>query len=432
MQRKKFLKGLTDLDSSVLEYDWNFWGRANQFAPIGDWSTWLILAGRSFGKTRSGVEWIRGQVEGNSPNIAPAGAPERIALVAETAADGRDVMVEGESGILACSRPGYGPVYMPSKRRLTWPNGIQAFIYSAEDPDQLRGPQHHLAWGDELSKWKYPADTWSNLEFGLRLGDDPRVCITTTPRPIKTLKEILADKNTVVTRGSTYDNRANLPVKYFNKTIAKYEGTRLGRQEIHAELLSDVPGALWDRDILEKNRVTTKPELIRIVVAVDPPVSTGENADECGIIVAGVDHSNHAYILADKSVQGLSPAGWAKQAVSAYHLHKADRIIAEVNNGGDLVENVMRQVDGSLSYRKVHATRGKVIRAEPIAALYEQSRVHHVGPFNDLEDQMCEFTTDFNKATMGYSPDRVDALVWALTELMLVPKPPKPIYGKYG
>ncbi len=375
--------------------------------PEGKWTVWLVMAGRGFGKSRIGAEWVRGLVE--------MGKAKRIALVGETAADARDVMVEGESGLLSIYPPGKRPRYESSKRRLTWSNGAIATTYSAEEPDQLRGPQHDGAWCDEIAKWRYP-DAWDQLMFGLRLGDDPRCVATTTPRPVKLIKELLADPSTVVTRGSTYENLANLAPSFAQKIIRKYEGTRLGRQELNAEVLEDVAGALWNRAMLDALRVKAAPFLARIVVAIDPAVSSGEDADETGIVAAGVGSEGHAYVLSDGSGR-YTPEGWAKEAVAMYRRFRADRVVGEVNNGGDMVEATLRVIDPGVSYRAVRASRGKVVRAEPIAALYEQGRVHHVGAFAQLEDQMCAFTTDFDRRAYGYSPDRVDALVWALTEL---------------
>lgn len=418
-EKADFLKDITDQEAFTLEYDWSFWGRPNQFAPAGDWTYWLLLAGRGFGKTRTGAEWVR--------DLATKGDARRIALVAPTAADIRDVMIEGDSGILSVCPPWNRPKYEPSKRhKLTWPNGVTAYGYSADEPNRFRGPQFHAAWCDEMAAWRYMQDAWDNLEFGVRLGNNPQTCITTTPRPLKLLKEILSDPGTAVTSGSTYDNLENLAKKFIKKIRDKYEGTRLGRQELHAELLNDVPGALWAIAMLDQTRMrqTAVPEdLDRIVVAIDPPVTSGPDADECGIVVAG-RKGDQGYVLADVSCQGMSPLEWAKIAVAAYHCTtvggkklKADRIIAEVNNGGELVEAVIRQVDANCAYTGVHASRGKVTRAEPIAAMYEQGRIHHVGGFSKLESQMTEFTNDFDATSMGYSPDRVDALVWAFTEL---------------
>ncbi len=418
-ERLELLSGYSDQRLKELLYDWRFWGRPKQFAPLGDWFCWLMLAGRGFGKTRAGVEWLRRQVEGETPFIAPPGAPERIALVGHTAADTRGVMLDGESGILSCSPPAFRPVYESSRRRLVWPNGIQAFLYSAEAPDQLRGPQHHIAWADELAKWGGVEACWTNLMFGLRLGLKPRVIVTTTPRPLKILKEIMADPGTVTTHGSSYENSSNLPAAFFEQILSRYEGTRLGRQELDGEILEDVPGALWSRDMIEALRVDDPPEFQRIVVAVDPPVTSGSAADACGIVVAGLDRMKRGYILADRTVQGMSPNSWAEIVIKAYKEFKADRVIAEVNNGGELVEALIRKVAPTVSYRAVRASRGKVARAEPIAALYERGQVFHCAAFPALEDQMCAFTTGLEGFAHGESPDRVDALVWALTDLMM-------------
>lgn len=322
-------------------------------------------------------------------------------------------MVEGESGILAvCNKN--RPLYEPSKRRITWPNGAIATTYSADEPERLRGPQHDAAWSDEPGAWKYATEAWDMLMFGLRLGSDPRVVATTTPRPIKLIRDLLTSPGTHLTRGSTKDNEANLAPQFIEQIVGRYEGTRLGRQELDGELLDDVPGALWQRKQLDSLRVQAAPELVRIVIPIDPAMTSGEKADETGIIPVGLGADGHGYVLKDLSCR-MSPDGWARRAVQAYHELEADRIIAEVNNGGELVENVIRTVDANVSYKAVHASRGKRVRAEPIAALYEQGKVHHVGTLSDLEDQMCNFTPD------GYdgSPDRVDSLVWGLTELML-------------
>ncbi len=333
-------------------------------------------------------------------------------------------MIEGESGILAVSPAAMRPQYQPSKRRLVWPNDCIATTYSATEPDQLRGPQHNYAWCDELAKYVKADELWSNLILGLRLGNDPRVLVTTTPRPLKLLRSLLSDERTVVTRGGTYENAANLAPSALAEMRRRFEGTRIGRQELEGEMLEDVPGALWQRDTLDRDRLGPDdyPDLVRIVVAVDPPVTSGEKADECGIVVAGVDSAGHGYVLADCSTKGQTPEQWARTAVAAYREFDADRIVAEVNNGGELVEVVMRKVDATVSYRAVRASRGKVTRAEPVSALYEQGKVHHCGTFNELEDQMTNFTSDFDSKAMGYSPDRVDALVWAMTDLMIAPR----------
>ncbi len=399
-----FLGGLSADELVALRYDWPTWARPEQVPPDdGDWSTFLYLAGRGAGKTRAAAEWTR-RMAREHPGC-------RIAIVARTAADVRDVCIEGESGLLAIHPPAEAPLYEPSKRRITWRNGSQATAYSADEPDLLRGPQHHFAWADELATWQRLDDTWSNLRLGLRLGDHPRCFVSTTPRPLPLIRELLKAPTTIVRRGSTFDNAANLAPSALAEYRSRYEGTRLGRQELFAELLDDTPGALWTRDMLDANRVKEAPQLSRVVVAVDPAVTSGEDSDETGIVVAG-RAGEHFYVLADRSCR-LSPDGWARRAVAAYDEFKADRIIAEVNNGGDLVEATIRTVRKSISFRKVTASRGKLVRAEPIAALYEQGRVHHVGGFPQLEDQLCTFAPGTAK-----SPDRLDAACWALTELV--------------
>jgi phage terminase large subunit-like protein len=411
-----------------LEASWPAIARPNQLPPPGDWQVWLLLAGRGFGKTRTLAEWVCQQ--------AASGQAGRIALVAATAADARDVLVEGQSGILAVSPPWFRPVYEPSKRRLTWPNGAMATTFSAEEPERLRGPQHGAAVCDELGAWSRP-ETWDMLQFGLRLGRYPRCLVATTPRPTKLIRELLAreGRDVTVTRGSTYENRVNLAPGFFDQIIRKYEGTRLGRQELNAELLDDVPGALWSRARLEELRwpvYKSVPDLVRIVIAIDPATTSGEDADETGIIVAGKDAGGRGYVLADRSGH-YTPTEWAQAAIALYRQHKADRIVAEVNNGGGMVEATLRMIDPNVPYTAVHASRGKVVRAEPVAALYEQQpgRVFHVGAFSTLEDQMCGFTTDFDRKTAGFSPDRVDALVWALTDLLVEPMPGEAILGYY-
>ena len=392
--------------ADALEASWPAIARSNQLPPRGDWQVWLLLAGRGFGKTRALAQWVCQQ--------AASGQAGRIALVAATAADARDVLVEGQSGILAVSPPWFRPVYEPSKRRLTWPDGAIATTFSAEEPERLRGPQHDAAVCDELGSWSRP-ETWDMLQFGLRLGRHPRCLVATTPRPTKLIRELLAreGRGVTVTRGSTYENRANLAPGFFDHIIRKYEGTRLGRQELEAELLEDTPGALWNRERLEEARWPTRravPQLRRIVVAIDPAATSGEESDETGIIVAGKDDEGHGFVLDDQSGR-CPPTEWARKVISLYHKHKADRIVAEVNNGGDMVEATIRMLNANVSYSAVRATRGKVVRAEPIAALYEQGKIYHVGSFPALEDQMCAFTTDFDRKVAGYSPDRVDALV---------------------
>jgi phage terminase large subunit-like protein len=380
------------------------------------------MAGRGFGKTRTGAEFVRAEIA--------AGRARRVALVAPTALDARNVMVEGESGLLAIA-PAYDrPLYEPSKHRLTWPNGAIAETFSADEPDRLRGPQHDLAWCDELAAWRHPA-AWDMLLFGLRLGADPHVVVTTTPRPTKLLRALLADPKVAVTRGRTWENRANLAPAFLDQLVKRYEGTRLGRQELDGELLDDLPGALWTHGVIDAARLAAAPgELARIVVAIDPAVSAGDGADETGIIVAGRDSRGRGYVLADASGH-MTSAEWARAAISAYRAHSADRIVGEINNGGDLVEATLRVVDPAVAFRAVHASRGKAARAEPVAALYEQGRVHHIGAFPALEDQMCALTLDFDGAASGWSPDRVDALVWALTDLFIDPPGGDGIFDLY-
>lgn len=361
------------LVADALESSWPKIARPNQLPPPGDWSIWLLLAGRGFGKTRVLSEWTNAQ--------AISGRSRRIALVAATAADGRDILVEGESGILACTPNWARPLYEPSRRRLIWPGGAIGTLYSAEEPERLRGPQHDAAICDELGSWPHETQTWDMLQFGLRLGTHPRVVVATTPRPTKLIRALIDHPDCVVTRGSSYENRANLAPGFFEQIVRKYEGTRLGRQELEAELLEDVPGALWTRDLIEQSRRERAPvELTRIVVAIDPAASSNEDSDETGIVVVGRDAQGHGYVLADLSGR-YAPSAWAKVAIGAYQTYEADRVVAETNNGGEMVGNTIRMIDPSVSFFSVHASRGKVIRAEPVAALYEQGRVHHVGAF---------------------------------------------------
>lgn len=403
--RESALRTLSEDELAAFPYDWRIWARPEQLAPSGDWDIWLIMAGRGYGKTRTGAEWVREQVETERCS--------RMALIAPTAADARDVMVEGESGILAISPPSNRPRYEPSKRRLTWTNGAIATLYSGDEPDRLNGPQHDGGWVDERSLFRYD-ESWDMFMLGLRLGQKPRAVVTMTPRPTKAVRELLTLPNVVVTRGSTYANRSNLAPSFFTSIVRKYEGTRLGREQLLGEVLDDLEGALWTRAMIDDARVAAAPDLVRVVVAIDPAVTSGEDSDETGIVVAGRGVDGEFYVLADVSCR-LSADGWAQRAVAAYEEHKADRIIGEANNGGDLVEAVIRNVAGArrIAYTKVHASRGKAVRAEPVSALYEQGRVHHVGSFPSLEDQMCSFVP----GAMDKSPDRADALVWAMTEL---------------
>ncbi len=395
---------------------WRAKARPEQLPPQGsEWNGWLFVGGRGAGKTRTGAEWVCECVE--------LGEAKRIALIAPTSHDARHVMVEGESGIVTVAPAWNRPVYEPSRRRLSWKNGAEAYTFSSEEADRLRGPQFDLAWADELAAWTEPQACWDMLQFGLRLGRHPRWLATTTPRPIKLLKDLLARSDVVVSRATTFANEANLARTFLEAVKERYQGTRLGRQELDAEMLEDIAGALWQRAWLDAQRVDKVSELKRIVVAIDPAVSTSEGADETGIVVAGKAADGRLYVLEDVSGR-YGPDEWARRAVNAYRRWKADRIIGEKNNGGDMIETVIRSVDKAVPFRAVHASRGKVTRAEPISALYEQGKVFHVGTgLAILEDQMCAFTSDFDRGRAGYSPDRVDALVWALTELSGMPQP---------
>ncbi len=379
------------------------------------WTTWLMLGGRGAGKTRLGAEWVRAQASG-----APPYAEQRalsIALVGETAHDAREVMIEGPSGILRHCPRGERPSWTSSRRRLEWPNGAVALVFSADDPEQLRGPQFDAAWCDELAKWRQPDAAFDNLQFGLRLGLRPRQLVTTTPRPTALIKRLLSDPRTAVTRASTHANAAHLSPAFIAEVIGRYAGTRLGRQEIDGEIIEDRADALWTRVGIEACRVREAPVLMRVVVGIDPPASSREGAT-CGIVAAGISEAGMVYVLEDASAQGLSPAGWAHRAIALYRRHKADAVVAEVNQGGDMVRAVLRQVDPTVPVREVHATRGKWLRAEPVAAMYAQGKVKHVDPpLAALEDQMCDF--GLGGLSNGASPDRLDALVWAVTELTL-------------
>jgi len=396
---------------------WSLWAHpTHQLAPPGDWRLWIIMGGRGAGKTRAGAEWVRSRVEGATP-LAP-GAAGHVALVGATIEEARAVMVGGESGILACSPPDRRPEFSVSHNRLTWPNGAEATLHSAANPEALRGPQFDAAWSDELAKWPKARATWDMLQFCLRLGRDPRQIVTTTPRDSTLLAEILARGDAVVTRAGTEANAANLSPGFVEALEARYGGTELGRQEIGGELVTEHAGALWSRAMIERGRVAEPPALDRVVVAVDPPVTSGAASDECGIVVAGLEKKGEprdwrVFVLADRSVARKAPGDWARRAAEAYERFAADRLVAEVNQGGELVETVMRQVAPHVSYRPVRAARAKRARAEPVAALYEQGRVRHAGAFPELEDQMCRYEGE------GKSPDRLDALVWAVTDLVL-------------
>lgn len=418
--QEEFLNELSDEELQALPWMFDFWAMEHQLPPVGDWRTWVIMGGRGAGKTRAGSEWVRSQVEGSGP-LDP-GACTRIALVNETLDQAREVMVFGESGILACSPPDRRPEWISSRRQLVWPNGAIAQIYSAHDPESLRGPQFDCAWIDELAKWKAADKTWDMLQFGLRLGENPRQLVTTTPRNVGVLKMILDQDTTVKTHAKTEANRANLAKSFLDDVRAKYAGTRLGRQELDGILLEQSEGALWNLAQFETRAIPVMADFNRVVVAVDPPVSHTETSDECGIVVVGAKtqgppHSWTATVLADLSFKPKSPNDWAQTALQAMQDFEADRLVAEVNQGGDMVKTIIHSLNPLVPFRAVHASRGKAARAEPVAALYEQGRVDHVCDLDALEDQMCLMTTKGFKGSD--SPDRVDALVWAIFDLML-------------
>lgn len=414
-EKLRTLKDLSPEEAATLYYDWRRWARDDQKTPDGDWDGWLIIAGRFGGKTRTGAEFVRSEVE--------SGRAKRIALIGETSADGVDVMVHGESGLLAVCPPWDRPTFVGSSNKgrpkLHWPNGAFATLYDAREPDQLRGPQHDLCWFDELAKYRYADGVFDQAMFGLRLGTKPRWIATTTPRPIKLIKKLVKDPHVHLTQYSSRVNLRNVAASVRANVIDRYAGTRLGRQEIDAEILEDVPGALWTRRNLDECRVTANDllPLLRVVVAIDPAVTSGDSANETGIVCAGSDEKNQGYVIEDATLRG-SPEQWARRAISVYWQYEADVIVAEANQGGDLVERVLRSVSPDVPVRLVRATRGKFVRAEPVAALYEQERIHHVGTFPELEDQMIAFTPEAAAIrTPGDHFDRVDGLVWAFTDL---------------
>jgi len=412
--RLRILRKLPPNELAALEFNWQFWGRPNQQEPRTDYRFWALVAGRGFGKTRTGAETVRSWAE----RKAHGGV---YALVGPTSADVRDTMIEGESGILQISPPWFRPEWYPSKRRLRWPNGAIAITYSAEKPERLRGPNIGAAWCDELCAWKYMKETWNQLRLTMRKGTGrPRTVITTTPRPVELFLKILADRNCVITKGTTFENEANLAPGFIEELKQDFVGTRLGRQELNAEILTDVQGALWTHALIDDHRIKSvdMAQIIRIVVAIDPAVSSNMLSDETGIIVAGRLANGHGVVLEDLSVKGVGPMEWMQRAVNAYHKWKADGLIAEANNGGELIEELCKVVDRTVRYRAVHASRGKITRAEPVAGLYEKKLIHHAGIFKQLEDQM----QTYSPITAQKSPDRMDALVWAFTELFLQPK----------
>ncbi len=418
----RFLAELTEAQVRTLPHLFQFWAMPHQLPPAGDWRSWVILGGRGAGKTRAGAEWVRSMVEGPLPRAR--GRARRVAIIAETYDQAREVMVFGDSGIMACAPLDRAPHWIAGRKMLQWPNGAVASLFSASDPEALRGPQFDAVWADELAKWKHGQVTWDMVEFGLRLGQDPRACITTTPRNAPALRDMLARDSTVMTHAPTHANAANLAPAFLQEVMRRYGGTRQGRQELDGVLLTDAPGALWTDACLAQALVDCAPCLDRIVVAVDPPTTGHKGSDACGIVVAGVTMQGppqawRAYVLEDATVQAASPLDWARAAVAALRRHGGERLVAEVNQGGDMVEAIVRQVDPLIPYRGVHARKGKAARAEPVAALYEQGRVRHLRGLGALEDQMCLMTVGGFSGTG--SPDRVDALVWALHDLMIAP-----------
>lgn len=416
--RRMLSDELDQTERNGFAYIWEYLARQEQLPPPGDWRVWMIMAGRGFGKTRAGAEWVR--------MIADTHPDARIALVSSSLAEARAVMVEGESGLLAICRPGHKPVFEPSLHRVRFANGAQVQLFSAADPEALRGPQHSHAWCDEIGKWPLANDRamrcWDNLMLGMRLGEDPRICVTTTPRAVPLVKRLVAQAaaatDVVITHGKTDDNAGRLPERFIAAIDSEYGGTQLARQEVGGELLEDIEGALWTRSLLEQCREDgALPEASRVVVAVDPPASA--NGDECGIIVAMLGVDGIARVLADCSLGAASPAAWAQRVAEAAQEWNADRVVAEANQGGAMVESVLRAADQVLPVKLVHAARGKVARAEPVAALYAAGRVRHIGTFARLEDQLCGLLVGGSYAGPGRSPDRADAAVWALSELLL-------------
>ena len=413
-----FLTRLSPEHLRLLETDWLHRAREDQLPPPGPWTTWAVIGGRGSGKTRTGAEWVRGLAIGDPVfSSEPVG---RIALIGETFADVRDVMIDGPSGLLSLPRLGSArPVWQPSRRRVVFENGAVAFAFSAEEPDSLRGPQFGAAWSDEVAKWREAETAYDMIQFGLRLGARPRGLVTTTPRPVPLIRRLLADPRAVVTRSRTGDNADNLAPRFLEEVVGRYAGSRLGRQELDGELIEDRADALWTRDIIERARVSAAPALQRIAVAVDPPASSRVGADACGIVAAGLAADGTAYVLADATLERAAPAAWAQAALALYHRLDADALVAEVNQGGEMVVAVLAEADPSVPVVSVRATRGKMLRAEPVSLLYARGRVRHAGALPALEDEMCAFGP--GGLPGGGSPDRLDALVWALTHLLLSP-----------
>lgn len=414
---EQFLEQLSPQEADQLIWDWPVWCRKNQYPPKGKWKTWLMLGGRGAGKTRTGSEWVRMLVFGGQRSHMSIGG--RIALIGETVADVRDVMVEGESGLLSVHPKHQRPQWLSSQRKLIWPNGVIGNVFSAHDPDSLRGHQFGAAWCDEMCKWRYMQKAWDMLQFTLRLGDRPRQLITTTPKPSKLLAKLAKHATTVVYTTKTADNAHNLATGFYQHMVDSYQGTRLGRQELDGEILTERENSLWNRRQFEEIRIDETDlrlqKLQRVVIAVDPPATSTARSAACGIIAAANDVTGQLYVLEDATTHKAPPALWAKTIVELFHRHAADLVIAESNQGGEMVESVMHSIDPDLPVRRVYAARNKWSRAEPVSLLYEKGRVLHAGKFPELEDQMCNFGPD--GLAEGYSPDRLDALVWALGEL---------------
>lgn len=411
-KRAAFISGLSPAEQDCLKYKWNFWARDEQLEPPVlpngmPWRYWLILAGRGFGKSRTGAEQVREWVK-HYPRVNIAGA---------TSDDARDIMIEGESGIMAICPPHERPRYKKQAKKLIWPTGAVSLVLTADEPERFRGKQHMKVWADEVASWRYE-EAWTQLALGLRIGDCPQAIITTTPRNRGIIKDLIRHPATHKTVGTTYENRWNLDKGFFSDILRKYEGTRMGRQELLAQVLDDNPGALWNRGLLDATRVVRAPQLGRVVIGVDPAISNEEDSCATGIVAAGIApgdrKSTHGYVLGDYSVFG-TPKQWATKAVNAYYLHKADRIVAEANQGGLMVEHVIKSVDPNVPVQLVHASRGKQARAEPVSTVYETRRIHHVGEFAGLEDEMCEWIP----GEPGPSPDRMDAMVWAFYALLI-------------
>jgi phage terminase large subunit-like protein len=409
-ERLRRIARLSAEEAAELLYDWSLWARDNQRPPPGDWVTWLILAGRGAGKTRTGAETVRAWTR----------TYPLVNLIGATRHDAREIMVEGESGILAVCPPHERPRFIRASDRLEWPNGAKSLVFSAEEPDRLRGKQHMKLWADELAAWRDP-DAFDQAMLGLRLGDRPQAIVTTTPRPTPLIKHMLNGAGVVVTRGSTFDNAKFLPDGFLTQILGRFEGRALERQEIYGEIVEEAPGALWTRALIERQRLpadAAAAEYSEIVIAVDPPARSGPRADECGVIAAGRTRRGDVHVLADLTSQGETPGQWSARVAAAYHRFAANRVVAEINNGGEMVTQVLRQNDANLPVRTVTATRGKFLRAEPVAAAYERGVVFHCGVFAKLEDQLCTLTSDFDARGSGFSPDRADALVWAVSDLL--------------